>query len=145
MRWFGGLGERFITVLCCVSALLGAIALVSSNGGAGVEERPVRDPRIELVARVHCGSGCTFILSPADQKAIAAGGVAATLGITTRACGVNVACNALAAAAVAMITMYVSEHGSDTCDMHIRIRNMGAGTTAVWIDSVMLCGDPVPL
>lgn len=145
MRSFGGLAQRFITVLFCTSVLLGAIALANSQQPTSVDELSAFDSKIELVAEVHCGSGCTFILSPADQKAIMAGGVAATVGITTKACGANLACTAIAAAAVAMITMYVSEHGSDTCDMHIRVRNMGLGTIAVWIDSVTVCGQHVPV
>jgi hypothetical protein len=145
MRQVGGFAKRFFAVLCCASALLGAIALANLNYGASIEERSTFDSKIELVASVNCGTGCTFVLSPADQKAIAAGGVAAAAAITTRPCRTNVACNALAIAGAAIVTMYVSEHGSDTCDMHIRIRNMGAGTTAVWVDHVTLCGEPLPV
>jgi hypothetical protein len=146
MGSFGGLALRFIAVICCASTLLVAIVLAKSSGAETiVEERTMSGSNVELVAEIHCGSGCTIFLSPADQKAIAAGGAAATIGITTRACGPSLACNAVAAAGVAMITMYVSEYGSDTCDMVIRIRNMGVGTTAVIVDHVTLCGRPLPV
>lgn len=144
MRSFRGFAGRFIAVLCCASALLGAIVLANSNQGAGIEERSVYEPKIDLIAEVECGRGCTFILSPADQKAIAAGGIAAVPVMAVRACGANVTCNALAAAGAALITMYVSEHGSDTCDMHIRVQPSGVTTAVIVTHKVVCAGDASP-
>lgn len=138
MRTFGGSVMRLIGILCCVVALLGAVEMSSFDRHASIEERTVLGSEIELVVDVECGRGCTFILSPADQKAIAGGGVAAWTAFASRACGASIPCNAMVLAGAAMATMYVSEYGSDTCDMHIKIRPMGI-TTAVLVTHELRC------
>lgn len=138
MRWSGGLAKRFIADLACLSLLFGAVAMSSLEYGVGRGERQVYEAGIGLVVQVECGRGCTFILDPADQKAIAGGGIAAWTAYTARACGANVACNAVALAGAGIATMYVSEYGSDTCDMHIRIRPTGV-TTAVIVTHELQC------
>jgi hypothetical protein len=138
MRSFDGLIKRFIVVLFCASTLLATLALTNLKYGADLGDRSVFNSKIKLVAEVECGSGCTFTLSPAEQKVIAGGGIGAWAAMAARACGVNIPCNVFAAAGAAAATMYVSEYGSDTCNMQIRIRPVGV-TTAVITTSYLVC------
>jgi hypothetical protein len=144
MRSFGGLVRRFIAVLCCASILIGAISISAFADDVGIERRPEAQPKIELVVEAECGRGCTFILTPEDQKAISAGGIAAWTAIAARACGMNLACNAAVVAGAALATEYVTEYGSDTCDMHIRIRPTGVTTAVVVTHELRCAGKATP-
>jgi hypothetical protein len=118
--------------------MVGAIAIANTASGAGGDGRPVLESKIALAVEVECGRGCTFILTPADQKAIAAGGIATWTAFAARACGANLPCNAVVVAGAATATEYVTEYASDTCNMHIRIRPVGV-TTAVIVTHELRC------
>ncbi|MGQ0575666.1 MAG: hypothetical protein ACT4RN_15905 [Pseudonocardia sp.] len=126
---------RFVTVLAAVAIITGLVASdLSAPAPDGSPTLAGTSDRIDLVARVtDCEirnrQGCTFVLTPSEQKVVVAGGAAA-LAVLSSACGpFGPGCYAAAAAGAAALGQYISDSVSGNCDMHIFIGVTDLGPT----------------